>query len=527
MNTIAYDLVSEVSATFINKLLFAAYYMNKFPHELAGVYKFPFLQVPEPWSEFTSLDYKITFQVPVYKAAESNSLSVKITANVSLTYLGEIESDLKATFSVKSPVTYDLSSRQLVMELQKANVTTTVTASSLPEKMKQKLAEILDFILCDYFAKNGAPFDITTVLHDLHLPDASQNLQIVPCASGGPDGILAGGFSILKPCSGSQPEFDNFSGGMDIATAIKSTAMQDVYNFWWAHKKVGESQTIKNRSVNTIIGLIDKWVDFLLTVFAILVPGIEWIFSAIMSQLFDFEALILDTETTVTYSRPTFILKNQNQIELQGSVRVNVMLIISIQYIEKWFKPNWVRHTKPLPPFPIDLRIYDYEGKGRLVLGNDRCLVPQIDEWTFYVPGTLLLPDYIDSPELKEKMRMQVEQHIASAIIKTLPPFLLSPPMFTAKLPGTELTVSESATRVSSDADAAIVKTRFALGGLENYCDAPLIGNKNRASLEVHKADCTWVNKILSQNRVPFYFLDQAHAAGYDNCYYCLGGSKR
>lgn len=51
------------------------------------------------------------------------------------------------------------------------------------------------------------------------------------------------------------------------------------------------------------------------------------------------------------------------------------------------------------------------------------------------------------------------------------------------------------------------------------------IGNRN--TKEVHKTDCEWVSRMSKSNRVGFRTLEHAHALGYDNCAYCIGGSKR
>jgi len=55
--------------------------------------------------------------------------------------------------------------------------------------------------------------------------------------------------------------------------------------------------------------------------------------------------------------------------------------------------------------------------------------------------------------------------------------------------------------------------------------DFPFIGNLN--TTEVHKKGCKWIGKMSSHNKVGYRKLDYAHNEGYDNCAFCLGGSKR
>ena len=57
------------------------------------------------------------------------------------------------------------------------------------------------------------------------------------------------------------------------------------------------------------------------------------------------------------------------------------------------------------------------------------------------------------------------------------------------------------------------------------YC-----GNKN--TMEVHdldneKTSCQIDEIIKAGNAVPYNSLSEAHAAGHDNCAWCLGGSTR
>ena len=64
---------------------------------------------------------------------------------------------------------------------------------------------------------------------------------------------------------------------------------------------------------------------------------------------------------------------------------------------------------------------------------------------------------------------------------------------------------------------------------------APLNGARycgNTSSKEVHdldyeKSQCQIDEIIAAGHAVPFNTLGTAHNLGYDNCHWCLGGSKR
>jgi hypothetical protein len=65
----------------------------------------------------------------------------------------------------------------------------------------------------------------------------------------------------------------------------------------------------------------------------------------------------------------------------------------------------------------------------------------------------------------------------------------------------------------------------------------PLLGarycaNKNPSKREVHDLDnenhnCQINEIIAAGHALPYNSLAEAHAAGYDNCAYCIGGSQR
>ncbi len=59
----------------------------------------------------------------------------------------------------------------------------------------------------------------------------------------------------------------------------------------------------------------------------------------------------------------------------------------------------------------------------------------------------------------------------------------------------------------------------------ERYC-----GNTDKKEvhdLDNEKTNCQIDEIIRAGHDKPFTTLPAAHSAGYDNCYYCLGGSTR
>jgi hypothetical protein len=58
------------------------------------------------------------------------------------------------------------------------------------------------------------------------------------------------------------------------------------------------------------------------------------------------------------------------------------------------------------------------------------------------------------------------------------------------------------------------------------------LANKSPSKLEVHdldneQANCQIDEIIRAGHDKPYTSIEAAHADGYDNCAYCIGGSKR
>lgn len=65
-----------------------------------------------------------------------------------------------------------------------------------------------------------------------------------------------------------------------------------------------------------------------------------------------------------------------------------------------------------------------------------------------------------------------------------------------------------------------------------NMSGEQYLANTNESSLEVHDLDnenknCQIDEIIAAGHDKPYGSLEDAHRDGYDNCHWCLGGSKR
>ena len=92
--------------------------------------------------------------------------------------------------------------------------------------------------------------------------------------------------------------------------------------------------------------------------------------------------------------------------------------------------------------------------------------------------------------------------------------FSLNLPFFRSDVPGSNLQV-----RIGMN-DIKVTRAELILrGNMEVYL---YVGNSNPNSMEIHKTECHWVDKILDTHKVRFASIDDAVSHGYNGCYYCL-----
>jgi hypothetical protein len=165
-----------------------------------------------------------------------------------------------------------------------------------------------------------------------------------------------------------------------------------------------------------------------------------------------------------------------------------------------------------------DLDISVDRAAGRVYLDDENRIMGDLeeirvsvnlgDEWYTYLPEYILnkIIDFVEDL-VKEK----------------IPPIVLSPALISQEVP--------MLGEVEVDVDVletfekeAVVSMMVSLKDIERFT-IPVpryVANSNPASLEVHRAECRWVQEINEENKVGYFILYDAFKDGYDGCRYCL-----
>lgn len=516
MKTGGYDLVIESSEKWVNKLIGAAYYMGKFP-AMKGSYALPFKKVPVSLVDFITIEYGVRFgDMPTVDFMNSNKMAIALHGEAAFAVLGGIRFTLRVLLSVEAVITYNKNARQLSVDPDNATLSyVEIGGIALPQNVLDKLSEILSIAMTEYLTNEASTISISPVLHSLSLPyvPASTELTItlgdISIVS---SKALAISFDLLSASRGNMSSVVDFTEGTDFAVAISENAMHKVFDLWWANTTYPKSLN-KEGSSSFDTSKYDKWIDWLLLALAIAFPGIGLIIAAVASWAIDITGVRAEYGTTIRFDKPNFNLLEGNRIRVQGKFNIDIWarlyLGIKIKYLV-----GSKRYNKRIASYTNNNIHVSYSGEGTVYLDGQNRLMADIDDIDISIDGLLpMMPDFLLEAILN---------HVIDTYVNNHPPICLSSSLTSQELPNTQLALEIRDPCLETSNDEAILRTNLRIRGLENYCSAPYIANKNPRCLEVHKSECSQAKKMLQKHRVSYFFLDEALQDGYDGCWYCL-----
>lgn len=516
MKTGGYDLVIESNEKWVNKLIGAAYYMGKFP-AMKGSYALPFKDVPVSLVDFITIEYGVQFgDIPTVDFMNSNKMAIALRGEAAFAVLGGIRFTASVLLSVKAVVTYNKNARQLSVDPDNAALSyVEMGGIALPQNVLDKLSEILSIAMTEYLTDEASTISISPVLYSLSLPyvPASTELTItlgdISIVS---NEALAISFDLLRASGGNMSSVVDFTEGMDFAVAVSENAMHKVFDFWWANTTYPKSLK-KEESASFDTSKYDKWIDWLLLTLAVAFPGIGIIIGTVASWMIDINGVSAEYGTAIRFGKPSFNLLDGNRIRVWGDFDIDIWarlyLKITINYVvrRKKFNKRIASYTKK------NINV-SYSGEGTVYLDGQNRLMVEIDDIDISIDGLLpTVPDFLLEAILNSVIDAYVDNH---------PPICLSSSLTSQELPNTQLALEIRSPRLKTSNDEAILMTNLRIRGLENYCNAPYIANKNPSCLEVHKSDCSQIKKMLQKHMVSYFFLDEALQDRYDGCWYCL-----
>lgn len=516
MKTGGFDLVNESPAGLLDKFIFLAYLRGHIPKTKTGSYTLPFSGVPTSWSAFARFDYHMDFDVPSTSAVIDNLIRILFPAKIKIRLFEEVDYYLHLPFVVTASFKFDESRRQLFIDMTAPTVECKISDMTLPLNVRQKLQEVMQEIMLGCLTQNMTPFPLGPVLYHTQLLHTKPPLPFVFQTLKAFENTVATAFNLTASQGGNSAAVASFTGDKDYAAGLSAAAINSIYHFWWDNTTHSKGVFNKEKSILFDIRLVDAIFDLVISIIAAILMCPIHIVAALFSLAFDFEELRSFNTYTVTFSQPDVELLNEGKIQVSGNAVITFAMRLILQF--RWFG---IKHEKELANLSIRNEKWAYRAEGPLFINQDNGLGADLVDWTI-VPGDLSwmldLPPALVEP---------VTGLIVNEIENAMPPLVLSPALISEKTPDPELSLEIRSRELEGNAEEAVLRSDLRIKGLETYGDPPYTANKNRSCLEVHKSDCVWAGRIAGKNKVPYFFLEEAHEDGFDNCYYCLGGSKR
>ena len=524
MENAGFDMIGEVNPRFVNKLLFAAQCSGAFKRQKTGTYILPVTNVPEAWSALASLNYQLDFDVPSVKSTTAGRVAICIPTIGHFSIANDVTFDVKCVTTADGAAVLNERVNGMLVDFSRTEIGTVLSNDRLPKSVAGALTDIMNILMKEYLVQDVSQVVVSPTLVNGALPDASGQLSIVSEGVTSASDFVAASFGFNAAGSGDLGRVSDFTNGNDCAAFVSADGVKKALEFWWRNKTVSVTKT-ETQTSRLDLRLIDAFWDTAIGVIAGVLGGaIEWVIGLIVSLMIRFEQRRRETSTKVTYLEPSITCLDGNKAVLRGTVNVECGLKVIYQIKELFSEfPRWKTHNLVILNLPGPSMAYEYEATGNFRAGRGNCLELNLTNWQISLSTGF--SDFLG--KWKEYLEVAVTADITHAIINARPQFVFSPALIPGGPISEKLSVSLISPRVVSDARGACLRVGCRIQGLQQCCNAPYLANKNPSSLEVHKAECVWIKKTAQKHRVPYYFLDEAHSDGYDNCFYCLGGSAR
>jgi hypothetical protein len=507
-----YDFVFEVNEKFPNKLVAAYYYMGKFPR-LGGSFTLPVANVPEELLDFITITYDVKFGLPKLDFIAMDKVQIFLSSESNFTILGGLPFKLEIFFSIITSVGYDEGSRQLFLDFTNPLIDIEINDRQISQRVLDKFNEILSIILKEYLLKDVEKFDLAPFVGcNLSIPETNQDFPISfkNCKITGD--MLAVAVNCLNYSGGDKSSLEDFTAGTDLSIAVSQDALQRILDFYWLHAalktQISSRGVVGSFIMHDYIKNLDTFLDLLHPL-------------GFISSLFGrVEGFSVTYDYTIDMERPDLNIRPKNKIQLHGRANVHFTIRLNLHYKRrKWkkYKFVWKHYTRTLGRWSDDARI-SYLGSAQILLNNGNLSADL--NWL------RVLIDVDDFPKMLDVVITVFANVAADKLLKKFPPIELGSIPLVHDVPGTKLKLKFAPSLTTSEYEV-FVKTPVEIYGLENYPPAPYIANRNPSCKEVHLADCEWVKLMAERHKVAYYWLEEAHRDGFDNCHHCLGDSTR
>ncbi|HEX5727495.1 MAG TPA: hypothetical protein VFX98_18630 [Longimicrobiaceae bacterium] len=502
-----FDAVVEIGEDLINRLVFAYHYLGLFPRP-QGSYVLPIENPPPELVPLLTVGYDVRLDVPRLDFRAPDGVALAFGAEATLTLLGGFSFEVEVSFNVAAGIRFDAATRHLQVDFRDAQVDAAINDGRLPPAAAEALDRVLAAVLRQAFAERLPFLDLSPfVSWNLTPAGAGTTLS---AALGGmklTDRVGALGGNLLGATGGDAAAIADFTSPRDVGLGISEAGIRRALDFWWSHGgappqvyETGERELPGGNSD------FESYFNFLIN------SGIlGWIFGV------KFQGLFLTYDYKLDVEKPSIDLHAGNRLSVSGEARVqfSAQLIVRYKIYQPW-KFKWKEYTTRIASWTDDVHL-SYRGSAKLSLLGSGQLQARV------VQALVFLRRF---PPLASIVINTLANVFAPRLVQRLPVMSLGSFPLQREIPGTPLVIAWTPALATTDHEA-LVTAAVRLAGLERLPASPFIANLNRKCREVHRADCRWVEKIRSSNRLRVFYLEEAHARGFDNCHYCLGGSTR
>ena len=518
MESGGYDVVVEVNEILLNKFLKLGYCIGKFP-VFSGTYTLPLEDVPESLQEFMDIGYEISIvEAPTIDFTNSLSVVMNVRGQSKFTVLGGIEFELEVEFTIGLIPSFNQSSRRFSVDFVEASIDDVELNDTyhLPGNVIAKLNEVLAIAMNEYLTDDITTIELSPVLFAADLPEMPAgeenkltiglgNVKVLSSQ------VLAAAVNLLGYTGGNINAVTDFTDSNHVGVGVNEGAMHRVYDFWWQRTTWPKSLTetgAHDFDTPDFVDFVDDLVDWVAAVLTLGLVDVD----------IDIDRVWADYGATLRFSKFDFDLKPENNVELEGSVSVDLWMKVYTQITETtelfWGAWDVSEETYTVKLFDLSINNMTVEietAKGITYLDGSNRLTIDVTDLDLNIPLSWDVPEFL----LNFIVDWAVDQ-----IVNNLPPIVLFPAIITQTIPETAISVEATFNKLEIDETEAIVAANIETSGIGSY--APYIANKNPESLEIHIRDCEWAHRIAYRNRDYYCDLERALADGFDGCAYCL-----
>ena len=530
MSTGNYDILVQLHEKLLNKSLAMVFYNGMLKVE--DTYKLE-KDIPASFKPYSTFDYKITLaNEPFVDFRNENELFIRISAQLRLEVLAGIVLTFSLDFYVKSNIVFDMANNKMYFKLLDAQIVNIGVQHTyyVGKEFLSKLNYIIDEIIKKYFKNQVKEIEIPVAIDGLTLPlmpegDAYKlplkkaDIKILDKK------VLVAGVSLFNT-NGSMTGMQNLAQNKDCYIAIKESAVQETLKFWWDNTTFDKKQDFDESAE---IGFATPLASGLDKVTRVATLGF-------VQTERDYENMVLNYGGEVKIEKqPEIDLKTGNKIEiknlefvadlfaeLEADVHKDVDIDTSSfvpDHITPWKDDIDIREVdkhKTLVKLENTFTLKINNAEGQLKINDENNLAVKITDADFKIEFNKKGTTFSDNTW--EKLMDFIKQKVLDRI----PEIVISPSLILAKKNIFGFTLGLSNTDLNISDNNIVLSTDIVVNELKSNTIAvpSYIGDEETKGL--HSITCKEIADIDADERIGFYVMYEALAAGYKPCNICL-----